>query len=118
MPEKKAPAPEPALLPAILLDFPERKERLACLDVYEGHWVEVVTNVPPNQSQGKPLGEFMASVIKAWSFQTKDGQPAPITPAALEAFPPDLWNWLIAEYVERRDRPLAQRQNASLKLTA
>lgn len=114
----KATTSEPAPLPAILLDFPERKERLDCPDVYEGHWVEVRTNVPPNQSQGKPLGDFLASVIKAWSFKTQDGQPAPITAATLDALPPDLWNWLISEYVERRERPLTKRQPDSLPRTA
>jgi hypothetical protein len=112
MPDKKPPAAA-GPLPAVLLDFPERKERLECPDLYAGHWVELVTNVPPNQAQGKALPEFLASVIKAWNFKTPDGQPAPITAAAMEALPPDLWNWLLAEYVERRDCPLGKRPNGS-----
>lgn len=114
----KAPSAEPAPLPAILLDFPERKERLDCVDLYAGHWFEVVTNVPPNQSRDRKMGEFLATVITAWSFKTRDGQPASITAEALDGLPPDLWNWLVAEYWERRERPLQQRQPGSLPLTA
>jgi hypothetical protein len=107
--------PQPVTL---VFDLPERTERLECPDLYAGHWIEVVTNSPPSQSEGKPLSEFMASVIKAWSFQTRDGHPAPISAEAMQALPPDLWDWLIAEYVERRARPLAQRQKASPPPTA
>lgn len=119
MPAKdKASPPEPAPLPAVLLDFPERKERLACVDLYEGHWFDVVTNVPPNRVRDMKMGDFLATVITAWSFKLQDGQPAPITPEALDGLPPDLWNWLVSEYYERRERPLAKRQPDSLPLTA
>lgn len=107
--ETDTPPPSPPQMPAILLDFPERTERLDFPDIYAPGWCEVVTNQPDGQVMHLTFSAALAQALRGWSVRLKDGTPAPLTVDVLDALAPDLQNWLITEFLERRRRPLVQR---------
>lgn len=99
--------------PQIMMRYRERVERLDCPDVYAGDWLDVWTNPPDRLVAESPDdGALLVAVIRAWSFETTAGQPAPITVEALAALPRDLVYWIIQEWITRRTAPLASRISA------
>jgi hypothetical protein len=90
----------------IVFDLPERTEALTCPGIYAPHTVTLVLNAPDATYADMSMADALARAVKAWTFRLHDGTPAPITAEALQALPPDLYNWLSEEFVARRRRPL------------
>lgn len=90
----------------IVFDLPERTEVVPCPSIYAPHTITLVLNAPDATYAAMPMASALAKAVKAWTLRLQDGTPAPITPEAINALPPDLYNWLSDEFVTRRRRPL------------
>lgn len=98
--------------PLLVLAIRERTETVDCGDydeVYAGNTVTLWVNAPDRLADGAlSLGTVLAQVIKGWTLQTTDGQPAPISPEAFAALPTELVEWLYFQWQQRRHAPLAK----------
>jgi hypothetical protein len=101
---------------SFLFDLPQRVVTLACPEPYSQpdgtpHTITVVLNAPDKAVVGRPLADVIAENIAGWTLTVNGGQPAPITPAAMQVLPPDLYNWLVTEWSTQRATPLVARSS-------